>query len=111
MTKYFDNIDDIMKILSKGMFEDLVGALENEIFEAKGEPWNLNTELGKFEFAKDVTAMANWRGGVILVGVVARARLNRLREEVVEQQRYFARIPRSRRPLYAHCWGMGVPSA
>ncbi len=75
MTKYFDNINEILKILAAGSFEDLAGAVENDIFETKGKPSNLERKLEKFELAKDVASMANWRGGIILVGVVAKSTL------------------------------------
>src|SRR5208282_3374288 len=79
-------------------------ALENEFFEAKGEPWALDTELGKFQFAKDVTAMANWRGGIILVGIAASGSLTHRRDEVLEKQRY---LPESLTPgdRYMHILG------
>src|SRR5271168_3999704 len=88
MAKYFDNTDDILKILSTGQFEELVVAVESDLFEAKARPWNLDEELEKFKFAKDVASMANWRGGIILVGVVAEETDTRQRDEVVEKQRY-----------------------
>jgi hypothetical protein len=95
MAKYFESVDEIERILSRGNLEDLVGALENEFFEAKGEPWQLEIELEKFKFAKAVTAMANSRGGIILVGVAARGSQTHRRDEVLEQQRY---LPESMTP-------------
>jgi hypothetical protein len=88
MARYFENIGEIQEILSSGNFERLVGAFENEIFEAKADPWQLEHDLEKFKFARDVTAMANSRGGIIAAGIVARRLRSRRRDEVLEKQRY-----------------------
>jgi hypothetical protein len=68
MPKELDTIDDIEEILSSRAFERLIGLAENEILEAKDQAWDLDSLSGKQQFAKDVSAFANFRGGVILVG-------------------------------------------
>jgi hypothetical protein len=66
------------------VFENLVGGLENEFFEAKGEPWDLNTERGKLDLAKDITALANLRGGIIIVGAATTDSPTYQRQEIQE---------------------------
>lgn len=44
------------------------GAAESLTLEFKGAPWDRNDQ-GKRETLKDITAMANTRGGLILIGV------------------------------------------
>ena len=71
MAREFQTIEEIQQILSRGAFEELIGALENEFFEAKSEPWDLETERGRLEMAKDISSLANLRGGIIVVGAIA----------------------------------------
>lgn len=68
MPREFKNTAEILEILASGMFEKLVGTLENEFFDAKAEPWDLDLDRGKLDLAKDVSSFANWRGGIIVVG-------------------------------------------
>src|SRR5260370_22747237 len=98
MAKYFDSVSQIEKILSSGNFEELAGALENDFFEAKGEPWDLDTERGKLDYAKDVSALANLHGGIIVVGAATKGspayqreegqRIRLLHESLAQRQRY-----------------------
>jgi len=68
MAREFENVEQIQDILARGAFDELKGALENEIFEAKSQPWDLNSERGKFDLATDISSMANMRGGIIVFG-------------------------------------------
>ncbi len=68
MAREFESVGEIQGILARGAFDELKGMLENEIFEAKSEPWDLNSERGKFDLATDISSMANMRGGVIVFG-------------------------------------------
>ncbi|MEP7367805.1 MAG: ATP-binding protein, partial [Acidobacteriota bacterium] len=47
----------------------LIGSVEDEAIEFKAETYRLGTDSGKQELAKDITALANAGGGIILVGV------------------------------------------
>jgi hypothetical protein len=69
VAREFQDPNEIRDILLGGKFETLIGSLENEIFEAKAKPWDLETTLGKLSFAKDISSFANLRGGVIVIGV------------------------------------------
>jgi len=68
MAREFESVEEIQEILARGAFDELRGALENEFFEAKSEPWDLGSERGKFDLAKDVSSLANGHGGIILLG-------------------------------------------
>jgi hypothetical protein len=58
----------IVGILRRGDFESLVGMIEDEKVEAKGSPYQLSVDRQKQELAKDVSALGNAGGGVILIG-------------------------------------------
>jgi hypothetical protein len=56
-------------ILESGDFNPLLGGLEDDHLECKAAPYQLEEERGKMELAKDVSALANADGGIILIGV------------------------------------------
>jgi hypothetical protein len=62
----------IAALVRAGMPEVLVGFQENEWFEVKSAPWDLDAVAGKIELAQDVARFANASGGVILVGAESR---------------------------------------
>ncbi len=84
MAREFQTIEEIQQILSRGAFQELIGALENEFFEAKSEPWDLETERGQLNMAKDISSLANLRGGVIVIGAVAHEADTYQRNEIQE---------------------------
>jgi hypothetical protein len=59
----------LLSWLDDGQFERIVGVEESSHIEFKGEPYRLQVLYGRHELAKDVTALANAHGGVIIVGV------------------------------------------
>jgi hypothetical protein len=59
----------VLDILHNGNFEDLIGTIENEVIDFKGNLYQLNSTKEKLELAKDVSAFANANGGIILMGV------------------------------------------
>lgn len=61
--------EEVNAILASGEFDQLKGAREGELLECKGSPYRLDQEHQKLELAKDVSALANARGGIILIGV------------------------------------------
>jgi hypothetical protein len=63
------SVSQIKEALERRSFEELVGLVEDTAFEGKDTPYSLDTDWGKFELAKDVSAMANAAGGVIVLGV------------------------------------------
>jgi hypothetical protein len=66
----FEKPDEILQILSSGSFDELNGALENEFFEAKQLPWDLEKLPERLSLAKDISSFANGSGGIIVVGLV-----------------------------------------
>ena len=73
----FDNV------LREGTFESLVGETENEWFDAKAKPYQLD-DNGKRELARDVAALANARGGVLVIGARTEASRQHFGDEVAE---------------------------
>jgi hypothetical protein len=61
--------DEALAILASGDFEQFRGVAEGLEVEFKAEPYRLIDEAQKFELAKDVSALANAAGGVIVIGV------------------------------------------
>lgn len=61
--------DEIKFILETGDFEKFIGSIEDEQLEYKATPYHLKNDLQKQELAKDVSALANADGGIILIGV------------------------------------------
>jgi hypothetical protein len=61
--------EQLVAILRGGDFGRFVGVEENLEVEFKGEPYHLDTDAGKFELAKDASALANASGGAIVMGV------------------------------------------
>jgi hypothetical protein len=57
-------------------------------------PWDLDSERGKFDLAKDVSSFANAHGGIIVLGVSTLPSPTYQRREVVE----IHRLPQSRTP-------------
>ena len=60
---------EVLAILGKGNFNQIIGLIESETLDFKREPYQLNTTKQKLELAKDVSAFANSGGGIILIGV------------------------------------------
>jgi len=64
-------VDQVRAILESGDFSPLIGRFEDQHIECKGQPYRLESEEQKLELAKDVSALANADGGLILIGVAA----------------------------------------
>jgi Putative DNA-binding domain len=62
-------LSEMFAILQSGDFDKLIGGLEDEHLECKAAPYQLGQEAERMELAKDVTALANADGGVLLIGV------------------------------------------
>lgn len=59
----------VRTIIESGEFDALKGAVEDQTLECKNAPYQIEHSHQKQELAKDVTALANVTGGVILIGV------------------------------------------
>jgi predicted HTH transcriptional regulator len=63
------NLKHLLELLVARNFESLIGLIESDEVEAKSQPYTVQTnERGKLELAKDVSGLANERGGIILIG-------------------------------------------
>ncbi len=63
------NNTQLVAALARGRATDVLGTLESVVLDFKREPYVLTNEKGKWELAKDVAAMANKQGGLIVIGV------------------------------------------
>jgi len=59
---------EILEKLTACDFEALIGLFESEWLDAKKTPYHLDADPQKRELAKDVTALANAGGGIIVLG-------------------------------------------
>lgn len=62
----------VVNIIEAGHPSGLIGLSENDWLEAKSQPWNLDSDIGKVELAQDVARLANAGGGVIVLGAATR---------------------------------------
>jgi len=63
------NPEQMQDSLERGSFDECIGVVEDHQLECKKEPYQMRRDDQRQEFAKDVTALANAEGGVILIGV------------------------------------------
>ena len=78
-------VDQLREIVESQDFRQLVGAIENEHFDCKSQPYRLEEgEKQKRELAKDVSAFANADGGYIFIGLRTEKSMTHLADEVVE---------------------------
>lgn len=68
ITVHMNNVKEILEKLTAKQFDALLGLYENGWLEAKGSPYVLDSLKQKLELAKDVSALANSNGGIILLG-------------------------------------------
>lgn len=83
--------EEVLAALVHGDDASIVGLAESVWFEAKGEPYRLDDAKSKWELAKDVSAMANAEGGVILIAAQT-DQAQGVRQETVREVRA---VPRS----------------
>ena len=74
--------EQIGEILTKGDFAQLVSTVEHEMFECKAGLYDVKQPIGKIEIAKDVSALANAKGGYLLVGVATERKETHKSDEV-----------------------------
>lgn len=77
-------LEEVRVILESGNFNELIGAVENEQLECKAAPYQLDNDHHKQELAKDVSALANADGGIVLIGVRTEKDPRHLGDELVE---------------------------
>jgi hypothetical protein len=62
------SLKEMLDCLKAGNFEGLVGVVESAWFETKRSPSVFNGDRPKLELAKDVSALANSGGGILVIG-------------------------------------------
>lgn len=78
-------LNDVKNIVEASDFDRLIGEVEGQFFDAKGQPYQFGAGMdAKREFAKDVAAFANAGGGCVLIGVATKPAAVRAGEEVAE---------------------------
>jgi len=92
------NAIEVDRILKSGEFDGFIGVLEGEQLEFKSAPYLLDQDAPKMELAKDVSALANASGGIIVIGVQTERnptvqgdearRIGRFEEELIDRDRY-----------------------
>jgi Putative DNA-binding domain len=92
--------EQVLLILDGGDFAPLLGVREDLEVEFKRQPYRLDAEGERFELAKDVCAMANAAGGVIVIGVQTErreespldeaVRIRAFERGLVDEERYVA---------------------
>ncbi len=60
---------EILEAIKTGNVKKILGEEESGYFDAKDGVYNISTDKGKFELAKDVAAFANVGGGIIVIGL------------------------------------------
>jgi hypothetical protein len=80
----FFNEKELEEILGSGEFDRLIGKYENEWFDCKKAPYDLESEKGKHELAKDISSFANVDGGYILIGAKGEDDLSHSGEQIKE---------------------------
>jgi hypothetical protein len=63
-----NSVQAVLGALEEKRFDSLIGLPECEWLEAKLSPYILDSLQQKCELAKDVTALANAAGGLIVIG-------------------------------------------
>lgn len=63
------NRDELLAALREADHQKLVGTPESQWLDLKGQPYQLDTAKGAWEWVKDVAAFANAGGGMIVIGI------------------------------------------
>lgn len=76
---------DLKAIVDSKQFNELIGEIENEFFDVKGQPYQFDAgDYAKRELAKDVTSFANAAGGYLFIGAATKMSSTHPGEEVTE---------------------------
>lgn len=62
-------VEECLRVVQTGDFDQLLGAVESETIEFKGSPYVLSSTRDKVELAKDISGLANAGGGILLMGI------------------------------------------
>jgi len=62
------SLQSLWGLFQDGLVESIVGVCESDWLEAKSAPYDLTDVISRLELAKDISAMANSGGGMIVLG-------------------------------------------
>jgi predicted HTH transcriptional regulator len=65
------SLNEISEVLSSGHFDQLISSVEYKLLECKGAVYDLKNNFERVELAKDVSALANAKGGYLLMGLAS----------------------------------------
>lgn len=74
----------LQEILKTATFDALIGHIENDWFDCKKEPYQIQNDSAKRELAKDVSSFANVDGGYIFIGIRTKQSAQHFGDEVEE---------------------------
>ncbi len=97
--------EEVLALVQAGEDDALVGCYETETVEFKGE-YRLTEQSERWELAKDVAALPNADGGIIVVGV--RTRLDQDRAGQRAQRCSHRPLPNRRPGRHARQAGRGL---
>lgn len=83
---------EVLEVLTNEDLDGLLGTAENETLDFKGSPYDLSQDWQKSELAKDVSALANRSGGVIVIGYATQ----RAADSPLERATAVRAVPRER---------------
>jgi hypothetical protein len=76
--------EEVLAALAEEKPSRLIGTRESAQIDFKKQPYQLTTDKGKWELAKDVAGLANLTGGVLVIGVRAEKTEGNFREVATE---------------------------
>lgn len=85
-------------MLASGQPDGMLGVAECAWLDFKETPYALASDKGKFELCKDVAALANAQGGLLICGVTAQKQSNRAQEVATDLKPF----PQDRADLDQH---------
>jgi hypothetical protein len=78
----------VRELLRAGDFDQLIGVLEDATLETKRAPYRTEEDHQKAELAKDVSALANIAGGVLMLGPATHRDPSHLGDEIASVATY-----------------------
>lgn len=88
--------EEVLTALKESDPERLIGTPETGQIDFKSQPYDLTTDKGKSELAKDVVGLANHLGGVLVIGIAT-----------VKTAGNFLEVADKRRPIPANMFDAG----
>src|ERR1700674_2072019 len=78
----------LLLLLESEQWDSILGLLESFTVDFKAEPYPLQYDRQKFELAKDLSALANARGGLILLGIKTQKNALYASDQAAELRRF-----------------------